>query len=281
MPPLNHLPGPLVAFTQTFGGPPSFINPQWCVEAYGLPPRYSNSKEAQKVMVEQNYVIAYYTGATPYEILYRANLEQVAAGLWGTPADLLKLVCVMQRSLKANDDTGLLNREITQKMGMEISGTIALGWFTPREPGLLSVMEDPTSQAAGTDICAKVVNTIAYIKRWSSILYFYGTPPVTISFVLKGRDLDPTWVEWIGVWSGGWAIEKGAEDEAMARFGDLPAAKLVAAAMLTAKDGQTAVLNMILEGFEMMMSFQEEKGGKVIVLWDSGSKTREVLRPIE
>lgn len=51
MPSLNHLPGLFVAFTQTFGGPPSFFIPKWCIQAYGLPDNIASSQPAQIMMV--------------------------------------------------------------------------------------------------------------------------------------------------------------------------------------------------------------------------------------
>ena len=48
---LHHIPGLFVAFTQTFGGPPSFFNPKWCIEKYGLPDSIADSKPAQTMMV--------------------------------------------------------------------------------------------------------------------------------------------------------------------------------------------------------------------------------------
>ena len=159
---------------------------------------------------EENYAIAQYTGFTACEVPYRANPEQAAAGLWTTPTDLLKLVRALQSSLKVNDHTGLLHKEVAQEMLTEISGTMAMGWFAPREPGIafghggsnepgwrcflvgyanldfgaakdwnadVSILDTDcgiavmTNSAAGTDICFKVVNAIAYIKGWSSIPY--------------------------------------------------------------------------------------------------------------
>lgn len=48
---LHHIPGLFVAFTQTFGGPPSFFNPRWCIQKYGLPDTIADSKPAQTMMV--------------------------------------------------------------------------------------------------------------------------------------------------------------------------------------------------------------------------------------
>lgn len=48
---LHHIPGLFVAFTQTFGGPPSFFNPKWCIQKYGLPDAIAESKSAQTMMV--------------------------------------------------------------------------------------------------------------------------------------------------------------------------------------------------------------------------------------
>ncbi|PMD58412.1 beta-lactamase/transpeptidase-like protein [Hyaloscypha bicolor E] len=268
---------------------------------------------------EENYAIAQYTGFTACEVPYRANPEQAAAGLWTTPTDLLKLVRALQRSLRVNDHTGLLHKEVAQEMLTEISGTMAMGWFAPREPGIafghggsnepgwrcflvgyanldfgaakdwnavvpildtdcgIAVM---TNSAAGIDICFKVVNAIAYIKGWSSIPYWYGNPVVTIPFALKSHEIDDRWVRWIGIWSNGWEIEEGAESQAMARFRNLSAIKLIAAAMPAMKHPKME-LNMVLEGLAMMMSFQEQEGELLVVLWDGGSETKSTLRRVK
>ncbi len=88
------------------------------------------------VSEEENYAIAQYTSFTACEVPYRANPEQAAAGLWNTPTDLLKLVRSLQISLKVNDHTGLLHKEVAQEMPTEISGTMAMGWYDPWEPGI-------------------------------------------------------------------------------------------------------------------------------------------------
>jgi hypothetical protein len=37
-------------------------------------------------------------------------------------------------------------------------------------------------------------------------------------------------------------------------------------------------LNLVLEGLAMMMSFQEQEGEIIVVLWDGGSETKSILR---
>ena len=271
------------------------------------------------VSKEENYAIAQYTGFMACEVPYRANPEQAAAGLWTTPTDLLKLVRALQRSLKVNDYTGLLYKEVAQEILTEISGTMAMGWFAPREPGIsfghggsnepgwrcflvgyanldFGAAEDlnsdvpildtdcgiavMTNSAAGTNICFKLVNAIAYIKGWSSISYWYGSPAVTIPFALKSHEIDARWRRWIRKWSNGWAIVEGAECQVMARFRNLSAIKLIAAAMPAIKHPKME-LNMALEGLAMMMSFQEQEGEILVVLWDGSSETKSILRRIK
>ena len=48
---LRHIPGLFVAATETFGGQYSFIDPKWCIEAYGLPDRIASSQPAQTMMI--------------------------------------------------------------------------------------------------------------------------------------------------------------------------------------------------------------------------------------
>ena len=64
----------------------------------------------------------------------------------------------------------------------------------------------------------------------------------------------------------------------MARFRNLSAIKLIAAAMPAMKHPKME-LNMALEGLAMMMSFQEQEGGILVVLWDGSSETKEHSPP--
>jgi hypothetical protein len=218
-----------------------------------------------------------------------------------------------------NDHTGLLHKEVAQEMLAEISGTMAMGWFAPREPGIafghggsnepgwrcflvgfanldfgaakdwnadVPILDTDCSiavmanSAAGIDICFTVVNAIAYIKGWSLIPYWYGNPAVTIPFALKSHEIDDRWVRWIGIWSNGWVIEEDAEGQAMARFRNLSAIKLIAAAMPAIKHPKME-LNMVLERLTMMMRFQEQEGELLVVLWDGGSETKSTLRRVK
>jgi CubicO group peptidase (beta-lactamase class C family) len=106
------------------------------------------------VSKEENYAVAQYTGFTACEVLHRANPEQAAAGLWTTPTDLLKLVRALQRSLKVNDHTELLYKEVAKEILTEISGTMAMGWLLLGNLGFLLVMEDLTSRVGGAFLLA-------------------------------------------------------------------------------------------------------------------------------
>ena len=58
-----------------------------------------------------------------------------------------------------------------------------------------------TNSAAGTTVCWKIMNAMAYIKGWSSVPYMYGNPTVTIPFAAREAPLDPSWETWEGSWS--------------------------------------------------------------------------------
>ncbi|THV44594.1 hypothetical protein BGAL_0610g00010 [Botrytis galanthina] len=87
------------------------------------------------LITEDNYAIAHYIGYAACKIPFRENPEQAAAVLWNTPTDLLKPVHALHRSLKLSDQTGLLHKEVAQELLTDVSRTVAMGWFAPREPG--------------------------------------------------------------------------------------------------------------------------------------------------
>lgn len=84
---------------------------------------------------EDNYAIAHHIGYAACKIPFRENPEQAVAVLWNTPTDLLKPVHALHRSLKLSDQTGLLHKKVVQELLTDVSRTVSMGWFAPREPG--------------------------------------------------------------------------------------------------------------------------------------------------
>jgi hypothetical protein len=85
---------------------------------------------------EHNYAKAYYNGFVPCETPYHIFPELLAAGLWTTPRDLLKLVRAVQDSLNPSSDNTFLPQDLAKQMLKEISSSMALSWFAPADPGI-------------------------------------------------------------------------------------------------------------------------------------------------
>lgn len=80
-----------------------------------------------------NFARAHYNGYTPCEVPHRVNPEQAAAGLWSTPADVLKLGRAVQRSLKG-DPNALFSVESAKTMLTEVQDGMAHSWFVTKRP---------------------------------------------------------------------------------------------------------------------------------------------------
>jgi CubicO group peptidase (beta-lactamase class C family) len=247
---------------------------------------------------EDNYAKAYYNGFVPCEFPYHVLPELVAAGLWTTPTDLLKVVRAIQDSLNPSSDDTFLPQGLAQQMLKEISSSLALSWFAPAEPGIAFYhggSNDPgfqcfllgyadicqngsldknaeksglcimTNSREGTRVYMKLLHAIMLLKKWPTLpasLYFYASIP----FYATDRKISENWVEWKGEWEGGkWRIEE-QEGDVCVVFEKLPAVKLRAVAMQE-KEGEAFLRP---EGLEKVFHLTEEKGEKVVEVWHAG-----------
>ncbi|KAL3424151.1 beta-lactamase [Phlyctema vagabunda] len=81
--------------------------------------------------IEKNYAPAYLTGRNLADPDHHLFPESAAAGLWSTPADLLRAVAGVQWSLESND---FLDRRWAEIMLQQVNPIgMALGWFAKKD----------------------------------------------------------------------------------------------------------------------------------------------------
>ena len=247
---------------------------------------------------EDNHASAYWTGYTPCEVNYHILPEQAAAGLWTTPTDLLKVVRALQHSLTAQDDSGFLSKSLARQMLTEISTGMALSWNAPKDPGitfahggannpgwrclLLGYADlndngalDPGSEGSGVCIMTnaaegefvyrKLIYAIVYLKKWAY-------PPsidaleVIMPFHTLETKVDARWVAWLGSWGDDWQIDE-LDDAPVVCFQGLPAIRLLPAARPKPGSKLGDVIDLVLEGLEIMLRLTEEEDEKVVHVW--------------
>ncbi|MCJ1312806.1 hypothetical protein MMC25_006482 [Agyrium rufum] len=82
---------------------------------------------------ESNLARAFVNGNIPCTERYHLLPEKLAAGLWTTPSDLLKLVHAIQKSLRGEDPSvEFLPKSWAQKMLSEVAFDRAHGWSAPK-----------------------------------------------------------------------------------------------------------------------------------------------------
>jgi CubicO group peptidase (beta-lactamase class C family) len=248
---------------------------------------------------EDNHASAYWTGYTPCEVSYHVLPEQAAAGLWTTPTDLLKVVRALQHSLTARDDSGFLSKSLARQMLTEVSAGMALSWNAPKDPGtsfshagandpgwrcyLLGYTDlndngalDPgsegsgfcimTNAAEGEFVYSKLIYAIAYLKKWADPPPVDAIPDVTIPFRTLETKVDARWAGWRGSWGDNWRIDEHDDAPAVC-FQSLPAIRLLPAARPNPGSKLGDVIDLVLEGLEMMLRLTEEEGKKVVQVW--------------
>jgi CubicO group peptidase (beta-lactamase class C family) len=256
---------------------------------------------------EHDYAKAYYNGFVPCEFPYHILPELVAAGLWTTPTDLLKLVRAIQDSLNPSSDNTFLPQDLAQKMLKEISSSMALSWFAPAAPGIafyhtggnepgfrcfvmgyadiyqngtlnknaeksgLCIM---TNSRGGDRVYMKLVHAIMFLKKWQTLPGSLLFNVRSIPFYAADKKISKKWVEWKGEWGDGkWRIEEHERDVCIV-FEKLPPVRLQAVAM-PETEGEACLRP---EGLEKVFHLTEEKGEKVVEVWHAGSGDVTVLR---
>ena len=248
---------------------------------------------------EDNYAPAYWTGYTPCNPAFHILPEQAAAGLWTTPADLLKVVRALQQSLASRDDSGFLPQSLAREMLTEISQGVALSWNAPKDPGttfshsggnlpgyrcyLLGYADlnetgaldqgsegsgfcIMTNSSEGIAVYSKLVYAIAYIKKWADLWNVEFLGEVTVPFPTLETKVDDRWLGWHGYWGDDWQIIEHS-GEPVVYFQGLPAIRLLPAARPKPESKLGDAIDLVLEGLEIMLRLTEEEGEKVVQVW--------------
>jgi CubicO group peptidase (beta-lactamase class C family) len=259
---------------------------------------------------EDNHASAYCTGYTPSQVKYHILPEQAAAGLWTTPTDLLKVVRALQHSLTAQDDSGFLPKSLALQMLTEIHSGMALSWFAPKNPGISFAHggdNDPgfrcfligyadlnddgalgpgaegsgysimTNAVEGGFVYRKLICAISYLKNWPEPPSVEALPDLIIPFHALETKVDDRWAVWRGLWGDDWHVDEydGAPG---VRFQGLPAVRLLPAARPRPRSKPGDVIDLVLEGLEIMLRLTEEEGEKVVQVWHGGRYDKATLR---
>ncbi|KAF6810141.1 beta-lactamase [Colletotrichum plurivorum] len=246
---------------------------------------------------------SWWTGTQKHDTPWHHHPELASGGLWTTPTDLLKLIRGIQQSLK--DDTPeeerFLPKEIAKEMLTQVQTGVAVSWFISRKKGnvfghfggnspcfrcYVVGFADPTGNVdsrdvaegcgvavmtnglEGTDVCCKVVHAVAHFKGWPYVGTLEHIQEISVPVKDACRKIDGRWEEWIGEWEGGWRIEKSPEGGPMARFGGLPALRLVPVAMPAERgeDGGMSI-DLLVEGLQVMLRLPVKDGRRAVEVW--------------
>ncbi|KAL3421583.1 beta-lactamase [Phlyctema vagabunda] len=267
-----------------------------------------------------NLAKAHYTGYTACEVPYRTNPEQAAAGLWTTPTDLLKLVYALQRSLKCDDGSGFLDRDIARELLTEVKSNMGLTWLAPQSPGFafahagsnepgwncmligytdlhFSKPRDAekwpelfndcgiavmTNSATGISVIWKILNAIAYIKGWSATGEV-GKILRKAEATIPFASIDKFLNPSWEIWIGDWSDDWKIEK---GENGNGIAVfgglrvNLVPAATPVDKDLNGSHLDVLLQGLEIMLRMGTDEKGRLIEIYDGGNGRITLVRPV-
>ncbi|KAL7931289.1 beta-lactamase/transpeptidase-like protein [Trichoderma chlorosporum] len=260
---------------------------------------------------EKNSARCHWNGYTPCEDAQRVNPEQAAASLWTTPSDLLKLIRAVQQSLQRSDNTGFLRQETAKTMLTVVKSDVGLSWFIPGDlktvfshagsnwPGFrtyvagyadlleankvkipencgISIM---TNSAEGDVLVWKLLQAIAYLKKWPEIPLPRGYPRV-LPFRAPKAEIGTQWKRWLGHWTCGeesWSIEADENERPVMRYDQSPPFPLVPAAMsATIRDGKTQAVNLMVDGLDILIFFCEDD--TVEIVKGRGQQTTKLTR---
>lgn len=179
-------------------------------------------------ITERNYAKAFLTGYTPADAPAHIFVDLAAAGLWSTPADLLKAVATIQKSLLDTSRTTedkLLTHEWAKALltTSQTSPQVGLGWQVFADSQLFAHggNNDPgyrcnlfgyndgkgicimTNSREGEDAYCKILWAIAYLEKWPGhfgLSFNDGAPLVDRNAKVNAR-----WKRWKGRWDA-WEI---------------------------------------------------------------------------
>lgn len=267
---------------------------------------------------ETNVERCFWNGTYPTDAPWNTLPEQAAGGLWTTPTDLLKLVRAMQASLAGDtgsfmDQKSAIEMSTCLKDSAAVgwfvddtkfahSGGNSPGWTCyvfgyadltqnirdeDKEKGFdrnvpegcgIAVM---TNSWNGIPVIDKVINAIAYLKGWPDCHLPVGGTGRKISFrAPEGVIIDHGWKDWLDPkWADEWELVDNAGSPAIKikDVSTLIALKPAAVPARTFEDGRKSI-DLIFDGFQLMLRLTWEGDERVVELWNGGTDARKTLK---
>jgi CubicO group peptidase (beta-lactamase class C family) len=251
---------------------------------------------------EGNAAKAHFTGFTKCDLDHYVHPELAAAGLWTTSTDLLKIVQATQKSLAG--DGGFLRQDTAKTMLTEIDDGMALSWGVEKDENVFSHTggnigfeciafgfaklgdeETPmnsgiavmSNSSNGYEVYRKVLSAVSGIKGWpwpNTSKGLRGAAPLWMAPSEGGGG----WEEWKGKWQDETHSYIVGEDEhgcPMVTYEDFGNVRLMPAVNSRRRDDGSC-RDFILEGMDMMLSFEEKEDVKTVRLHRRNSGTREL-----
>lgn len=259
---------------------------------------------------------AYLTGITPSPAQWHYLPEQATAGLWTTPADLLKVIHALQKSFAGGENT-FLQKETAKLMLTEInSNQMSLGWVAPKNPGTWfghTGSNDPgyrctamgtadllgqkneafsnaecgiavmTNSGLGVLPMFTALQTIKFLRGWREA----ATAQTDMQFVaplsLPDRKVRGEWREWQGRWSSEydeWTIDADGDGQPQARWRQTRPVRLLPAAICSEIFQEGESLDLVLDGVGSILRLAWRDGARSIDYMDPLTyKTTKLSRP--
>lgn len=253
---------------------------------------------------------AHHAAGTPCEEPMRVNPEMGAAGLWSTPADLLRAVRGMQMALAGKQGNDIAEPElfIQQALAKEVLEVVqedysigfkhvhgTFGHGGANEPGWRCVVagssavsnehagsEDyeslppgcgialMTNSAQGIGIFRKILSAICYLKGWKEVPTEIHVP-TGLPLAAPGEPVPGEWQAWKGVYEGRWEIVE-VEGQPAAKLNGSEAMVLVTAA-IPRVEGKG--LRLRVKKLEVLISFLDDD---VLDIWHGPTGKHQVVK---
>lgn len=222
---------------------------------------------------------AYLTGITPSPAQWHYLPEQATAGLWTTPADLLKVIHALQKSFAGGENT-FLQKETAKLMLTEInSNQMSLGWVAPKKPGTWfghTGSNDPGYRctAVGTaDLLGQKNEAFSSAECGIAVMTNSGLGVLPMFTALQTIKFLRGWREWQGRWSSEydeWTIDADGEGQPQARWRQTRPARLLPAAICSEIFQEGESLDLVLDGV----------GSILRLAWRDGAQSIDYMDPL-
>jgi CubicO group peptidase (beta-lactamase class C family) len=244
-----------------------------------------------------NFAPAYLNGNVAADMPYHLMPDAAAAGLWTTPADLMKAVLQVQRSLTSGSFLEVswaerMIREVHPESGMALGwmnkdGT-AFGHTGSNDPGYRSYLMGytggergfciMTNSQLGDTIKDQLWSAIPYLKGWVAAPHAIDISAAPVPFVDKRKQVDKEARAWIGRW-GPWEIV-GAEEIGDTRLyikaSRSSVVSLLPAAIPPVTHPEGASYDLVAHPLQVMLRLGWKDGCRAVEAWHNG--TRTILR---